>query len=141
MQKGAIYQVGCETGGTGIADSLLSWLGLLLTANNGNKRDVDLEEVFLSGTTAQLSHGLNKGPRFNITDSSSQLDDADIRLLAGLIDGDLGDTLDPILNRVGQVRNNLHSLTQVIASSLFEISQQFPNRSKKALTSRSITCW
>lgn len=38
---------------------------------------------------------------------TTHLDDADVGLLVGLVDGKLGDALDPVLNFVRQVRNDL----------------------------------
>lgn len=54
----------------------------------------------------------------NVTNSTSEFDDADVRLLVSVIDGNLGHTLNPVLNGVGEMRNNLHSLSKILTSSL-----------------------
>ena len=49
---------------------------------------------------------------------SAYLDDAHVRLLAGLVNRYLRDPLDPVLNGIGEVRNDLYCFAEVVASSL-----------------------
>lgn len=49
---------------------------------------------------------------------TAHLDNADIRRHARLVDGNLSDALDPVLNRVRNVRNDLNSLAEVVATPL-----------------------
>ncbi len=94
-------QIWTQTSGSGVLDSSLGWLSLLLTLDDWDQRNVDLEEVVLSGSASQLSHGLNEWRRLDISYSSSELDNADVWGLVGVVNWDLGDALNPVLNGVG----------------------------------------
>lgn len=112
------YQVRNETSASHRLDSLLCRLRLLLAVDNGYVRNVDLQKVVLAGTSPQLRHGLNKGHALNIANGSSELDNADIRLLARVVDGYARHPLDPVLDRICDVRDDLHGFTQVVAPPL-----------------------
>lgn len=58
-------------------------------------------------------------PRNRLSRRHAHLDDADFRSLARLVDGDLRNALDPVLNRVRNVRDDLDRLPKVVSSSLF----------------------
>lgn len=79
---------------------------------------MDLEEVLLAGAAAELAHSFNERRRLDISDSSAQLDDTDVGGLVGLVDGDLGNALDPVLDGVRKMRNNLDGLSEVVSSPL-----------------------
>lgn len=79
---------------------------------------MDLQKVVLARSPPERAHGLNKGRALDISDGASQLHDAHVGLLVGVVDGDLRDSLHPVLDGVGDVRDNLHRLAQVVPSSL-----------------------
>jgi hypothetical protein len=99
-------------------DGLLRRLGLLLSVYNRHIRDVDLHEVVLARSSPQLAHSLNEGHALNIAHCASQLNYADIGLLARVIDGYPRDLLDPVLNRIGNVWHDLYGFAQVVALAL-----------------------
>ena len=112
-------QIWGETSGSGILDRSLGWLGLLLALDDWDEGDVNLEEVILSCSTSKLAHRLNKRGGLDIADGSSQLDNADVWGLVGVVDWDLGDALDPVLDGVRQVWHDLDGAAEVVAATLF----------------------
>lgn len=115
-------QVGVETSTPHIADCPLRGFRLLLTARS--RRDdrhvgnVDLDKVALASLSLELAQSVDEGRTLNVTDGTTQLDDADIRLRLGLVDGDLGYPLNPFLNGIGDVRHDLDGLTEIVADAL-----------------------
>lgn len=77
-----------------------------------------LQEVVLSRTSPQLSHGLDEWPTLNITNGSAELDDTGVRLFVCVIDRDSGHTFNPILHGVCEVGDNLYGPADVVASPL-----------------------
>ena len=119
-RHGSTNQIRNETSTTDSLDSHLCGLGLLLVVNDRDVRDVDLHKVVLAGSDAQLSEGLDEGHRLDIANGTSKLDNANIRLLTSIVDWDLSDSLDPILDRLDNVWNDLYSMSKVITASFFE---------------------
>lgn len=110
----------------------------MFAADDGDEGDVDKSKVFVADSELKLTHGLYERHRFNITNGTtelvaiskthkkhshenSHLDDTDVRFLSGLVHRDLGNSLDPVLDGVGQMRDNLNSFSQVISPSLNHI--------------------
>lgn len=112
------YQIRDQTITPHRLDSLLRRLRLLLSVYNWDIGDVNLHEVVLARTSPQLAHSLDEGHALDITHRASQLNDADIRLLARVIDGYACHLLNPVLDRIGDVGNDLHGFTQVVALAL-----------------------
>lgn len=79
---------------------------------------MDLKEVILSSPPSELTHSLNEGSALNIANSSSQLNDAHIWRFIGIIHWNSSHALNPILDSICQVRNDLHGATKVIAAPL-----------------------
>lgn len=79
---------------------------------------MDLKEVVLSGSASELSHGLDEWRRLDISNGSSKLDNADIWSLVGVVNWDLSNALNPILDRIGQMWNDLNSASEVVAATL-----------------------
>lgn len=79
---------------------------------------MNLHKVVLARTSPQLAHSLDERHALNVADSTSQLNYADIGLLARVIDGDARDLLDPILDGIGNVGDDLYGFTQVVALAL-----------------------
>lgn len=111
----------------------------MLAADDGDERDVDKSKVFMADSELELTHGLDERHRFNITNGTteliainktykkramkkSHLDDTNVRLLSSLVHRDLRNSLNPVLDGVGQMRNNLNSFSEVISPSLDHIS-------------------
>jgi hypothetical protein len=113
-------EIGGETQTTKVTDGSLGRLGLLLAdgTDGGDQGNVDQGKVIVADTELELTHGLNKGSGLDITDGTSELDDADIGLLARVVNGDGGNTLDPVLDGIGNVRDDLNGLTEVVSLAL-----------------------
>lgn len=86
--------------------------------NNRDVRDVDLHEIVLARTSPQLAHSLDKGHALNVTNSTTQFNYANVGLLARVIDGDTRDPLDPFLNGIRDMRDDLYGFTQIVALAL-----------------------
>lgn len=67
---------------------------------------------------------LNKRSGLDITNSTAQLDDTDIRLPFTATSRDGRDALDPVLNLIANVGDNLNGLSQVVPSSLLSHEKQ-----------------
>ena len=68
---------------------------------------MDQREIVVSDAKLELAHGFDEWSGLDVSDCSSKLDNADIRLLVGLVYGDRGHALNPILDRVRKVGNDL----------------------------------
>ena len=64
-------QVGNETSAPDALDSVLGRLGLLLAVDDGDVRDVDVDEVVLASSVTELSEGLDERHALNITNSTT----------------------------------------------------------------------
>lgn len=112
------YQIGDQTITPNRLDGLLCRLGLLLAMDDRHVRDVDLHKVVLARPSPQLTHGLDEGHALDVADGAAQLNDADIRLFARVVDGDARDLLDPVLDGIGDVGHDLHRLAEIVALAL-----------------------
>ncbi|KAH3669957.1 hypothetical protein OGATHE_002770 [Ogataea polymorpha] len=72
----------------------------------------------MSNSELELSQGFNKGSRLNITNSSTQFNDTDIWFHSRGVNRNSGNTLNPVLDGISDMRNNLNSFTQVVSFSL-----------------------
>jgi len=79
---------------------------------------VNLQEVVLAGLPPQFRHSLDERHALDIANRTAQLDDADIRLLARVIDWYPRHPLDPVLDGLRDVRHDLDRLPQVVAPAL-----------------------
>lgn len=112
-----IYQIWNQSSSTNVSDGLLGWLRLLLALNDRHQRDMNLQEVAFSSSSLQLSHSLNKWSTLNISNGTPQLNDTNIWSLLCVVDRNSRDSLDPVLNCIGQMWHNLDSLSKIIAST------------------------
>lgn len=117
-QRKCTHQIWDQTVTPHRLDGLLRRLRLLFAVNNRHIRDVNLHKVVLARASPELAHSLDEGHALNITHSTSQLDYADVRLFARVIDGYPRDFLDPVLNRIGDVWDDLNGFTQIVALAL-----------------------
>lgn len=76
---------------------------------------MNLQKVIATSAPPQLSHGLDKRGTFNVTNCASKLNYADVRLFICVINGHLGHFLDPILNSICEVGNDLYCFAQIVA--------------------------
>lgn len=79
---------------------------------------MDLHEIVFARAPPQLAHGLDEGHALDVADGAAQLDDAHVRLLARVIHGDARHALDPLLDRIRDVRHHLHRLAKIVAPPL-----------------------
>eukprot|EP00123_Amoebidium_parasiticum_P022120 comp8036_c0_seq1/m.3538 comp8036_c0_seq1/g.3538 ORF comp8036_c0_seq1/g.3538 comp8036_c0_seq1/m.3538 type:complete len:449 (+) comp8036_c0_seq1:966-2312(+) len=102
------------------AHTVLGGFCLLLPRgpNHRHQAHMDQQKVLVSHTELELAHGLNKRCTLNITNSASQLDDADLWLLVVSIGTDLCHPLDPILDLIGDVWHHLDGLAEVVTAAL-----------------------
>jgi hypothetical protein len=116
--RASTYQIRNQTITPHRLDRLLRRLRLLLSVNHRHVTNVDLHEVVLSSSSPQLAHSFDERHALNITDCASQLDNADIRLLASVVDRYPRHLLYPFLDRVCDVGYHLHRLAEIVAFAL-----------------------
>ena len=79
---------------------------------------MNLHKVVLARTPPQLAHSLDERHALNVAHGAAQLDYADIGLFTRVIDRYPRDLLDPVLDRIGNVGNDLYGFTQIVALAL-----------------------
>ena len=101
-------------------DRMLTRLRLLLTnhTHDRNHADVDVAEIVRTHLVLQLLESLQVHGRFNVADGTSELNQTDIGAAGLAVDRDLGNLIDPLLDRVSYMRDHLHSLSQVVTIAL-----------------------
>ncbi|KAH3665956.1 hypothetical protein OGAPHI_004145 [Ogataea philodendri] len=77
----------------------------------------------MSNSELELSKSFHKRSRLNISNGTTKFNDTDIWLHSRRINRDSSNSLDPVLNGVGDVWNNLDSLTQRDTQVTLIISQ------------------
>jgi len=88
---------------------VLSRLRLLLPdgAEDGHQGNEHEHEVLVPNPELKLAESLEENHGLNVTNSPANLNEADIGLLVRPVNRNLRHPLDPVLNLVGNVRNNL----------------------------------
>jgi hypothetical protein len=99
------YKIGYQAIAANRLDRMLSRLGLLLSVNGGHVGNVNVHKVHAPGLVSQLSQRLDERHALDIADCATELDDTHVRFLIRPIDGDLRDALDPVSDRVRNVRD------------------------------------
>ena len=79
---------------------------------------MNLHEVVPARSPPELSERLHERHALHVTDCATKLNDAHIGLLARVVYGYARNLLDPFLDRVCDVRDDLHRLAQVVALAL-----------------------
>ena len=94
-------------------DRVLGGLGLQLTgrADVGHQRDVQEEDVAAADVVAHLARGLEERQRLDVADGAADLGDHDVDV--GAAHGE-----DAFLDLVGDVRDHLHGVAEVVAAAL-----------------------
>lgn len=136
---------GVETEGTEVADGVLGGLGLLLTngawerirgkrirvrgeggeegrgrmqTEDGDEGDVNDAEVVGANAELELAESLDEGHALNVADGAAELDDANVGLAVHAVGRGLADALEPILDLVDHVGDDLDRLAQVVTTAL-----------------------
>ena len=96
-------------------DRVLRGLGLQLLRGGDprHQREVDEDGVFAAQFLAHLADGLKERQRFDVADGAADFDDGDV----GAVGRDLA---HGVLDLVGDVRNDLDGLAEVVAAALFQ---------------------
>lgn len=135
------HEIGEKTQTPQVPNGSLRRLRLLLASNDRDERNVKDGKVLVADAELELAHGLDERCRLDVSDRTTELhfhkkwtnvsdtvraivqettlwetkthlDDADVGLFVSLVDGKLGNALDPVLDLVRQVRNDLDPSTK-----------------------------
>ena len=79
---------------------------------------MNLQEISLPRSPLQLSHRLNERRALNISHRSTEFNNAHIRTLLRIVDRNTRNAFNPVLDRVGEVRHDLHGLANVFPGAL-----------------------
>ena len=106
-------RVGLDTDVAQRRHRVLGGLGLQLARGPdvGQQRDVQEEDVVAADLVADLADGLEERQRLDVADRAADLGDDDVDL-------GTGHTADARLDLVGDVRDDLHGVAEVLAASL-----------------------
>ena len=104
--------IGLDATAAQLGDRVLSGLGLLLAArpDERNQRDVDVAHVVASRFLAELADRLEEREDLDVTHRAAHLGDDHVDIVGG-------QSVDTTLDLVGDVRDDLHRLTEVIAAT------------------------
>jgi hypothetical protein len=78
---------------------------------------MNLTEVVPTSPPPQLSHGFDEWRTFDVTNSTTQFDNAYVWLFVCVVHWDLCYSLNPILDGIGDMWHNLDRLSQIVSSS------------------------
>ncbi len=97
-----------------LVDRVLRGLGLELTrvTDVRNQRQVDEEAVAAPDVDGELTDRLEERERLDVADGAADLGDHHVDIVG------LGDQLDPVLDLVGDVRDDLNGRAEVVAAAL-----------------------
>jgi len=105
-----------------LLDSVLRRLRLLLShaPQNGNETHEHEHKILVPDPKLELAQRLEKHHGLDVSHGSAQLDQTDVGdlRLPLLLHGLVRNALDPLLDLIGNVRNDLHCLSQIISSAL-----------------------
>ncbi|KAF1061152.1 MAG: hypothetical protein GAK39_05880 [Variovorax sp.] len=114
---GAAQQgVGLDADFAQLLRRVLRGLGLELAGGGdpGHVAQVHEGRVVRAHAQAHLAHGLEEGQRLDVAHGAADLDDGHVDLVRGT---DAGAALDVFLDLVGDVRDHLHRLAEVVAAA------------------------
>ena len=95
-----------------LGDRVLRRLRLLLPRDQvGHQGQVDVADVVAADVPAELPDGLNERHDLDVADGPADLDDDDVDVL-------VGQALDPVLDLVGDVGDDLDGPAQEVAAAL-----------------------
>lgn len=110
--------LGRKAEGAQIANTVLGGLGLLLLGQDGDQTHEHEAEVVVSDAELELSECLEEDAGFDVTDCAADLDKANVGCFSRIVDGNMSHALDPVLNLVGNVRDDLNGLAEVVSLAL-----------------------
>ena len=96
----------------------MGWLGFLLLRQDGDERDEHEAEVVVPNTELKLAEGLEEDGGLDVSHRAADLDEADVGRLPGVVDGNLSHTLDPVLDLIGDMRDNLDGFAEIVPLAL-----------------------
>ena len=104
--------VGLDASSAQLGDRVLRGLGLLLAgrADERHERDVEVADVLAADVEAELTDGLEERQDLDVADGATDLGDHDVDLVRC-------QSVDAPLDLVGDVRDHLHGLAEVVAAS------------------------
>ena len=105
--------VGLDAPGPQLGDRVLRGLGLLLPrrADERHEGDVQVADVVAADVEAELPDRLEEREDLDVADGAADLGDHDVDLVGG-------EPADAALDLVGDVRDHLHGLAEVVAAAL-----------------------
>ena len=105
--------VGSDTDLAQFANGVLRRFGFQFARGGDvrHQRDVNEERVAGAFFVAHLANRFQKRQRFDVADRAADLDDDDVRLVF------LGDRADRVFDLVGDVRNDLDRLAEIVAAA------------------------
>ena len=100
--------------------SVLSRFGFLLADRSHHRDQTNMDEadVVSAYSELELPESFDEGSTLDVADSPPQLDDAGIGRTIATIAGDMSDPLNPLLNLIGDVGDDLHGLAEVVTPAL-----------------------
>ena len=106
-------EVGLDAAAAQLGDGVLGRLGLLLAGRTDERheRDVEVADVVAPGLLAELPDRLEEGKDLDVADGAADLGDDDVDVVGR-------QAVDPALDLVGDVRDHLHRLAEVVAPPL-----------------------
>ena len=106
--------VGLDADPSELLDGVLRGLRLELAGRGERRqqRDVDVQDVRSPDVLAHLADGLEERQRLDVADGAADLDDDHVRIAV------LADPPDPLLDLVGDVRDDLDRAAEVVAAAL-----------------------
>src|SRR6185436_4789495 len=86
----------------------------------GHQRDVQEEDVVATDVVPDLAGGLQERQRLDVAYRAADLGDHDVgsRTVDSVVRGRLGHRPDPVLDLVGDMRDDLHGVPEVLAAAL-----------------------
>ena len=106
--------IGLDADAAQLLDRVLGGLRLELARGGqlGEQRDVDVQHVRPPDVLAHLADRLEERQALDVADGPADLDDHDVRVAVA------GDAADPLLDLVGDVRDDLDRAAEVVAAAL-----------------------
>jgi hypothetical protein len=104
--------IGLDATAAQLGHRMLGGLGLLLArrADERHQRDVDVADVVATDHVAELTDRLEERQDLDVADRAADLGDHHVDVV-------VCDALDPTLDLVGDVRDDLHRLAEVVATA------------------------
>ncbi len=104
--------VGLDTPAAQFGHGVLGRLGLLFARDEiGHEGQMDVADVVTADVTPELADGLNEGHDLDVTHRPADLDDDDVDVL-------VGQAPDPVLDLVGDVRDDLDGAAEEVTTAL-----------------------